>query len=246
MTSLEQTNSTASTTRPAWPRCANWSRPASAARSPARPSSPSSTCTATPSSRSTPTATRPTSLAWLAKTARLRRGRHRGLRRAGRRGRVPGRVRPRRRARQRRHRDARLHPGVRHARDQLAGRAGRLLPHGHRLHLRAGARARPRRSWRRCAPAPSGATARCCARRQRAPGSRRHRLRARRAAADPGGQRHRAPHAGRVHPRPPTKHFPDRDGLASPSGPRSWAASRRRSPRSSATTPSSRTWCAAS
>ena len=37
--------------------------------------------------------------------------------------------------------------------------------------------------------------------RQRAPGAGRHRLRARRAAADARRQRHRAPHAGRLHPR---------------------------------------------
>jgi hypothetical protein len=39
------------------------------------------------------------------------------------------------RARERGHRDARLHPRVRDARDQLTGRAGRVLPHGHRLHV---------------------------------------------------------------------------------------------------------------
>ena len=72
-----------------------------------------------------------------------------------------------------------------------------------------------------------------------------HRLRPRRAAAHPGRQRHRASHARSRTSAPQTGHLatqsPDRSLLGGEAG-----RDPNRSPRSSATLPSSRTWCAPS
>ncbi len=96
--------------------------------------------------------------------------------------------------------NARLHPGVRHARDQLAGRAGRLLSHGDRVHSRPGAargradagrHASPRRATQPGDDRPH----------QRPPGAGHDLLPTRRPAADSRRQRHRAAHAAGLHPR---------------------------------------------
>ena len=81
---------------------------------------------------------------------------------------------------------------------------------------------------------------------ERLPRSGDHRLRSRRPAADPRGQRHRAPHAPRVHPRGRSDLRRCGRARRSPSGPRSSALRPIRSRPSSATMPNSPTWCAAS
>ena len=131
-----------------------------------------------------------------------------------------------RRAGQRGHRDAGVHPGVRHARDQLARRAGRVLPHGHRVHVGPRAGRRSRRSSRRCASAPARRNRDDARPAQRSPGARSRSTtrptccRSRRRATPPSGTCS-----------PPTsrrgeRRFPDAAGPRRASGPASWACRR--------------------